>query len=203
MDKETLKKEILSLGSDNLHVFGGLYEGGIHLQQQIDEAIGYISFLIERKSEGEKIEKFLEVGSASGGNTFVLDKYLNLETIMIVDDNQHPKHHLRNKILENVNINKTFIGDSQSKEIIEKVRNTGVIFDFMFIDGDHSYNGVKNDTINYTPFLRKNGYVLFHDFLSVADVRDWILEFEKNEFFKKVADFKFKHGVVIFQKITD
>ena len=35
--------------------------------------------------------------------------------------------------------------------------------DFMFIDGDHSYEGVKKDFEMYSPLVRKGGIVAFHD----------------------------------------
>ncbi len=35
--------------------------------------------------------------------------------------------------------------------------------DLVFIDGDHSYKGVKRDVNKFTPFVDKGGYVIFHD----------------------------------------
>lgn len=35
--------------------------------------------------------------------------------------------------------------------------------DFLFIDGDHSYHGVKNDFEYYGPLVRKGGIIAFHD----------------------------------------
>ena len=35
--------------------------------------------------------------------------------------------------------------------------------DFLFIDGDHTYNGVKADFEMYTPLVRVGGLVAFHD----------------------------------------
>jgi predicted O-methyltransferase YrrM len=36
-------------------------------------------------------------------------------------------------------------------------------FDLVFIDGDHSYEGVKADWDNYTPHMSPFGVVVFHD----------------------------------------
>lgn len=35
--------------------------------------------------------------------------------------------------------------------------------DFIFIDGDHSYSGVQQDFKDYSPFVKKNGIIAFHD----------------------------------------
>ena len=38
--------------------------------------------------------------------------------------------------------------------------------DFLFIDGDHSYNGVKSDFINYEQYVSDNGIIAFHDIVN-------------------------------------
>ena len=35
--------------------------------------------------------------------------------------------------------------------------------DLLFIDGDHSYEGVRKDYELYTPLVRKGGLIVFHD----------------------------------------
>ena len=36
-------------------------------------------------------------------------------------------------------------------------------FDVLFIDGDHTYEGVKADFENYSKFARPGGLIAFHD----------------------------------------
>lgn len=67
-------------------------------------------------------------------------------------------------------------GDSHSPEIIKTVKdiypNNDV--DFLFIDGDHSYEGVKADFENYAPLVRPGGIIVFHDVIGLPDVgRFW------------------------------
>ena len=38
--------------------------------------------------------------------------------------------------------------------------------DFLYIDGDHTYNGVKKDYDMYSPLVRKGGVVAFHDIVT-------------------------------------
>jgi predicted O-methyltransferase YrrM len=39
----------------------------------------------------------------------------------------------------------------------------GYKLDFLFIDGDHSYEGVKKDFEMYSPLVRSGGLIAFHD----------------------------------------
>jgi predicted O-methyltransferase YrrM len=41
-------------------------------------------------------------------------------------------------------------------------------FDTIFIDGDHSYDGVKFDFDNALPLLEEGGIIIFHDIASKA-----------------------------------
>lgn len=41
-------------------------------------------------------------------------------------------------------------------------------FDFLFIDGDHTYEGVKMDWEIYSPFVKPGGWIGFHD-IQISD----------------------------------
>lgn len=45
----------------------------------------------------------------------------------------------------------------------EAVKNWTKPIDLLFIDGDHSYEGVKDDWENFSPFVKKGGWIYFHD----------------------------------------
>jgi len=77
-------------------------------------------------------------------------------------------------------------GDSKKLETINAldcmlayIRNVS----FLFIDGDHSYNGVLTDWKNYSPFVRKGGIICFHDLMKSRDsnVNTFISELEKGQ----------------------
>jgi len=42
----------------------------------------------------------------------------------------------------------------------------GEPLDFLFIDGEHTYEGVKQDVEAYSPFVTAGGLVVFHDMAS-------------------------------------
>jgi predicted O-methyltransferase YrrM len=56
-------------------------------------------------------------------------------------------------------------GDSHETRRLEEVRNllSGSPLDVLFVDGDHSYDGVKRDFELYGPLVRPGGMMAFHD----------------------------------------
>lgn len=52
--------------------------------------------------------------------------------------------------------------DSHEKTTVDLVKKHDP-FDFIFIDADHRYEGVKKDYENYLPLLKKGGVMAFHD----------------------------------------
>jgi Methyltransferase domain len=47
-------------------------------------------------------------------------------------------------------------------------RLAGRQLDFLFIDGDHSYQGVRQDYEDYSPFVKTGGVIGFHDIVQRA-----------------------------------
>ena len=48
--------------------------------------------------------------------------------------------------------------------------------DFAFIDGCHSYDGIKNDFFNVWPYMAPNGIVAFHDTAVIDGCREFIAD---------------------------
>ena len=46
----------------------------------------------------------------------------------------------------------------------------GEKIDFLFIDGDHTYEGVKQDFEFYSPMVKEGGLIAFHDVLPRTDI---------------------------------
>jgi predicted O-methyltransferase YrrM len=51
-----------------------------------------------------------------------------------------------------------------TKQALEKLL-AGRPIDFLFIDGDHRYTGIKRDWKLYSPLVKENGIVALHDIL--------------------------------------
>jgi predicted O-methyltransferase YrrM len=56
-----------------------------------------------------------------------------------------------------------FQGDSHTDEMYNRVKDFCPQYDFIFIDGDHTYNGVKKDFEMYKNLLSPRGVIGFHD----------------------------------------
>lgn len=156
---EEIEKFITSLGSDDLPTFGGSFEGGINVQQVPSEFALCIKEIIDLK---ENIDYYLEIGSAAGGSAFIINHFFNTKKIVIVDDNKHPKAPMRMKNLTNIpciNIK----GDSHNSSVVDIVKGCEITFDMIMIDGDHIYEGIKQDEGNYVPMLKIGGLLVFHD----------------------------------------
>jgi predicted O-methyltransferase YrrM len=59
-------------------------------------------------------------------------------------------------------------GNSHERKTYSKVKELlgGTPVDFLLIDGDHSYPGVKQDFIQFRDLVRPGGLIAFHDILA-------------------------------------
>lgn len=122
-------------------------------------------------------KNLLEIGLCQGATFFIWTNIARGGGIKLgIDLPNGPwgAHHIRSdKEMEaNKHLFQTFaprsyvlFEDSKSDKTIEWVANKlgDNLLDFIFIDGDHSYEGVKQDYYNYLPFVRKGGLIAFHD----------------------------------------
>lgn len=122
-----------------------------------------VKFLYFAASESPRI--VAEIGTAQGGTNFLLGQTLPLVSLKIGID-----LHVRNrKLLERfarTSCNQRFVnGESCSKSVIDRIRKhlNGCKIDMLFIDGDHTYSGVKADYMLYREFVRDGGLIAFHD----------------------------------------
>lgn len=90
-----------------------------------------------------------------------------------------------------------FEGDGTTREMIDRVAEFGP-YDFIFIDGDHTYNGVKADWENYKDMVAPGGAVGFHDtsrvgegWMSKVEVRPFLEHLTENYSYKYV---EFRNG---------
>ena len=108
-----------------------------------------------------------EIGSYRGGTIALFCQVLQPDSKIIAIDIGFTKYQIKvlkqfkktNQVLWALNSN------SKSLKTIEMVKDclNGNEVDFVFIDGDHSYEGVKKDYELYSPLVSSTGIIAFHD----------------------------------------
>ena len=119
--------------------------------------------------------KFIvEIGTARGGTLFLFARVLLPDAVVISIDlpggrfgGGYPEW--RKPLYESFAIHKQkihlILKDSHAPatfNIIKKILG-GCKLDFLFIDGDHTYNGVNRDFEMYSRLVGKGGIIAFHD----------------------------------------
>jgi len=117
------------------------------------------------KSINPKI--ILEIGTCNGGTLFIWSN-IATDTVITCDLNktkvredlyqQFPPDSSDCKII-------SLAGDSHNDKFLETVKTKlgNKPVDFLFIDGDHTEAGVRQDYAMYSPLVRSGGLIAFHD----------------------------------------
>ena len=151
-------------GVNNGNHFGA-FEGGLELQQVPEEYSKYLWFL-----KNQKNKSYLNIGIGNGGSfmveTFIQDE---CERSVAVDNTSYGKF----TNIENIKYRINWLKDNTNKSIDFYNMNSSDFFklntekfDMIFIDGDHSYDGVKTDFVNALKFINDGGHIVLHDIAS-------------------------------------
>lgn len=157
----------------NLLEIEGLYQEVMHLQP----------------------ERILEIGTAKGGTLYLWTQAATPDAVIVSVDlpggefgGAYPvcripfyKSFARKK--QNMHL---LLADSHASETYEKVAKifSGQSIDYAFIDGDHTYEGVKADFNQYGPLVRPGGIIAFHDILPRPDLPD----IQVDKFWKEIRE---------------
>lgn len=126
---------------------------------------GFVRFLAERQPE-----TVLELGLFLGGTLYVWARAID-STDRIVSVDQpvwNERTHLRRAefyptFSETARIDILY-GNSHAESTYQEAANRfDESVDFLFVDGDHTYNGVKEDFTMYRRLIDDDGIIAFHD----------------------------------------
>ena len=193
------KKKILEIDNkENLTEKFDILTNIIPAHQRKHEFCEFINFL-----NNKNIRTVLEIGTADSGTHLLLSELLNSKKTMIAVDLE-----LRNRLfLKLINSNQDLRigikGSSHSDKTIQQLASAlgNKQIDLLFIDGDHSYDGVKKDFEIYQSFVSNNGIIAFHDIVPdsfsrtgyktnsyVGEVPKFWNEIKKNYKYKEFID---------------
>ncbi len=159
--------------------------------QQIKSELNIFSKIII----SNKPKTVLEIGTANGGTLFLLSRLSNPNSIIIsIDLPESPyiggidyKPNIFFKSFTGNHQKMVMIrGDSHKFSTLEKVKKVlkSNKVDVLFIDGDHTYKGVKKDFNMYRNLVRKKGIIAFHDIVEVTIEND----VEVNKFWNEIKN---------------
>ena len=129
IDLDPARERRIAMAGSQSRTFGGVFDGGYALQQIPAEAAEFIGLV---KRLGVANPRLLEVGSAAGGFSRVLDDELVCRSITILDDNGQPRHILRKLHLPHA-VEKIGPAAEAGPWLAER----GEQYDLIIIDTDH------------------------------------------------------------------
>lgn len=162
----TLEKCSLEEVVDTVFAYADGFFAPIQIREEIIEALEQIRQLRPRY--------IVEVGTAGGGTMLLWLRVAHPEaTIVTIDlpggEFGGGSSPLRVPLFRRLGLPGQTIhlirGDSHAAATIEKTRQylAGNAVDFLFIDADHTEAGVRADYKMYSPLVRSDGMIAFHD----------------------------------------
>lgn len=139
-----------------MHLFKVAWEavfGGHKALQKVSELAAFMALVADIEPS-----ILVEIGSAGGGTLWAWQQ-IGVPRIIGVDLPSKGYDRLESHDAEIV------FGDSHdpATRVALEALLEGAPIDVLFIDGDHSYEGVKQDYEMYAPLVRPGGVVAFHD----------------------------------------
>jgi cephalosporin hydroxylase len=136
--------------------------------------IHYELFELLKILDEKKPKYILEIGTAYGGTLFLFTRVTSDNAVIISIDlpsgsfgGGYSKARIPLYIEFALNNQQIHLirKDSHKEETLEEIKDilNGNELDFLFIDGDHTYEGVKRDFKLYSPMVKRNGTIALHD----------------------------------------
>jgi cephalosporin hydroxylase len=119
----------------------------------------------------------LEIGTARGGTLFLFTRVAASDAVLVSVDLSSPEDlrfaggnvRRRRPLFEAFALDRQrvhfLVGDSHAADVRARVerRLRGRPVDLLFIDGDHTVEGVRTDFELYRGLVRRGGIIVFHD----------------------------------------
>jgi predicted O-methyltransferase YrrM len=110
---------------------------------------------------------YVEIGCYAGGSACLMLQRPNTKVISIDLGSPIPESIVYTNIskLNKYNNQYNYLkGNSQTYDMVDRLKELIDEIDILFIDGDHSYQAVINDFILYEGLVKNGGYIIFDDY---------------------------------------
>jgi predicted O-methyltransferase YrrM len=135
-----------------------------------------------------------EIGTDRGGTLYLWSKTIKPDGLIVSIDLPRTYRKSLNRFFHMAFFENQHVGflreNSQTYACREKVQEIlkGKPIDFLFIDADHSYEGVKKDFQLYSPLVRKSGLIAFHDILDECGVDRFWSEIKRDYEYEEIVE---------------
>lgn len=128
--------------------------------------------------KGENPKTVLEIGTDKGGTLYLWCQAAADDAIIVSIDLSSRRRYspqrrnLYAKFVKSAKQKLNFLPfSSHDQSTVEKASALfgGKQIDYLFIDGDHTYEGVKQDYIMFSPLVKQGGLIAFHDIKTVRE----------------------------------
>ena len=129
--------------------------------------------------------RFVEIGSYSGASLLLTHQALVRRSQQFqgicVEPGGTDQFHQIIELLKNDVVHLPLFSHDAAKRLTSMLE-PDQLPQFIFVDGDHTYAGVRQDILDFYPLLKPGGVMLFHDYLPELDDRnrDFILHHHGN-----------------------
>ena len=133
----------------------------------------HILYDIRNSIEKDEVN-FLEIGTHYGASSCLMLSNPKKTNVCSIDlpyfpcgDADSAPNYIQNNVIKfglpqnNFNL---ILGNSRDKTTINEVKEKLSSVDILFIDGDHSYDAIIDDFLNYKDLLNNGGYIIFDDY---------------------------------------
>jgi predicted O-methyltransferase YrrM len=142
---------------------------GIQSQMSPNERFQLYYALRQLLPETSSPLRFVEIGSFAGSSIFLNCKALKRIACKLqgfaVEPGEHPQFYEVLKHLKGDVTHLPMFSHQALPQLQQLFEQDANFPEFIFIDGDHSYEGVRQDIIDYFPLLAPGGIMVFHDYL--------------------------------------
>lgn len=142
------------------------------MEQHTGEIYPFVEWLQHRAP----IRNVLEIGVRKGG-TSALWHQISTGRVIGVDRQGHDSLQLSDMLSLAESMQDRYprysflLGDSHDPDTHSNICDSIDLVDLLFLDGDHSYDGVKQDYEMYRGLVRRRGVIAFHDIVDTPLIR--------------------------------